>query len=159
MRGADRKCCGNSEKGVASPIGDNKGVLPTGRGRSWGKLWCARWRARERRNAADRGKSKTQPRETNPLREELGNFLVVQWLRCHAPNAGGPCLMPGQATRSYVPQLRVCTLQLKRIPQRRPKITCATTKTQGGQINVRDFGQWPSTTHQGRDQLHWSPVV
>ena len=47
--------------------------------------------------------------------------------------------MPGQATRSHVPQLRVCMLQLKRIPQRRPKITCATTKTQGGQINVRDF--------------------
>ena len=74
MRGADRKCCGNSEKGVASPIGDNKGVLPTGRGRSWGKPWCARWRARERSNATDTGKSKTQPRETNPLREELGNF-------------------------------------------------------------------------------------
>ena len=27
---------------------------------------------------------------------KLGNFLVVRWLRCHAPNAGGPGLIPGQ---------------------------------------------------------------
>ena len=33
--------------------------------------------------------------------------LVVQWLRFHAPNAGGPGLIPGQGTRSHMPQLRV----------------------------------------------------
>ena len=36
-----------------------------------------------------------------------GIFLAVQWLRPHAPNAGGPGSIPGQGTRSYMPQLRV----------------------------------------------------
>ena len=31
---------------------------------------------------------------------------MVQWLRLRAPNAGGPGLIPGQGTRSHVPQLR-----------------------------------------------------
>jgi len=39
--------------------------------------------------------------------------LVVQWLRLHAPNGGGPSLIPGQGTRSHIPQLRVHTMQLK----------------------------------------------
>ncbi|TEA39747.1 hypothetical protein DBR06_SOUSAS31510017, partial [Sousa chinensis] len=39
--------------------------------------------------------------------------LVAQWLRLHAPNAGGPGSIPGQGTRSHMPQLRV------RIPQQR----------------------------------------
>ncbi|TEA30806.1 hypothetical protein DBR06_SOUSAS4110278, partial [Sousa chinensis] len=38
--------------------------------------------------------------------------LVAQWLRRHAPNAGGQGLIPGQGTRSHVPQLRVCMPQL-----------------------------------------------
>ena len=68
MRGVDRKCYGNSEKGVASPIGDNKGILPTGHGRSWGKPWCARWRARERSNATD-------PVTGNqPFKRRVGDF-------------------------------------------------------------------------------------
>ncbi|TEA25208.1 hypothetical protein DBR06_SOUSAS1010096, partial [Sousa chinensis] len=28
--------------------------------------------------------------------------LVVQWLRLHAPNAGGPGSIPGQGTRSHM---------------------------------------------------------
>ena len=32
--------------------------------------------------------------------------LVVQWLRLHAPSAGGPGLIPGQGTRSHMQQLR-----------------------------------------------------
>ena len=39
--------------------------------------------------------------------------LVVQWARLHAPNAGGLGLIPGQGTRSHMPQLRVHMLQLK----------------------------------------------
>ncbi|TEA40834.1 hypothetical protein DBR06_SOUSAS19710043, partial [Sousa chinensis] len=39
--------------------------------------------------------------------------LVVQWLRLHAPNAGGLGSIPGQGTRSPMPQLRVHMLQLK----------------------------------------------
>ena len=29
---------------------------------------------------------------------------MIQWL--HAPNAGGPGLIPGQGTRSHMPQLQ-----------------------------------------------------
>ncbi|TEA24351.1 hypothetical protein DBR06_SOUSAS4410059, partial [Sousa chinensis] len=38
--------------------------------------------------------------------------LVAQWIRLHAPSAGGPGLIPGQGTRSHMhattkmPQLR-----------------------------------------------------
>ena len=45
---------------------------------------------------------------------------MVQWLRLHAPNAGGLCLSPSQGTRSHV-------LHLKNL--------WATTKTQHSQIN------------------------
>ena len=37
---------------------------------------------------------------------ESGTSLVVQWLRLHAPNAGGPGSIPGQGTRSRIPQLK-----------------------------------------------------
>ncbi|TEA25844.1 hypothetical protein DBR06_SOUSAS1210137, partial [Sousa chinensis] len=33
--------------------------------------------------------------------------LVVQWLRLRAPSAGGLGLIPGQGTRSHMPQLRL----------------------------------------------------
>ncbi|TEA39728.1 hypothetical protein DBR06_SOUSAS3410210, partial [Sousa chinensis] len=33
--------------------------------------------------------------------------MVVQWLRLQAPNAGGPGSIPGQGTRSYMPQLKI----------------------------------------------------
>ena len=42
-----------------------------------------------------------------------GISLVVQWLRLHAPKAGGPGSIPGQRTRSHMLQLRVCIPQLK----------------------------------------------
>ncbi|TEA32460.1 hypothetical protein DBR06_SOUSAS8110001, partial [Sousa chinensis] len=51
--------------------------------------------------------------------------LVVQWLSLQAPNAGGPSLIPGQGTRSHMPQLRVHMLQLK-IPHAAMKIPHAT---------------------------------
>ena len=44
-----------------------------------------------------------------------GTSLVVQWLRIHSPNAGGPGPIPGQGTRTQMLQLRVCK------PQRRPR--------------------------------------
>ena len=43
----------------------------------------------------------------------IGTSLAVQWLRLHAPNAGGLDLIPGQGTRSHMPQLRVRMPQLK----------------------------------------------
>ena len=33
-----------------------------------------------------------------------GISLVVQWLRLHTPNAGGPGSVPGWGTRSHMPQ-------------------------------------------------------
>ena len=36
-----------------------------------------------------------------------GAFLVVQWLKLHAPNAGGPSSIPGQGTRSHMLQLNI----------------------------------------------------
>ena len=43
-----------------------------------------------------------------------GTFLVVQWLGLCTPNAGGPGSIPGQRTRSHMPQLRVLMPQLKK---------------------------------------------
>ena len=39
--------------------------------------------------------------------EKVGTSLVVQWLRLHAPNAGGPGSIPGQAARSFMLQLKI----------------------------------------------------
>ena len=38
---------------------------------------------------------------------------MVQWLRLRSPNAGGLGWIPGQGTRSRMPQLRACIPQLK----------------------------------------------
>ena len=46
------------------------------------------------------------------LKVLAGTSLVVQWLRLLAVNAGGPRSIPGQGTRSQVPQPRVRMLQL-----------------------------------------------
>ena len=40
-----------------------------------------------------------------------GTSLVVQWLRCHTPNAGGLDSIPGQEIRSQMPQLRIHMLK------------------------------------------------
>ncbi|TEA35757.1 hypothetical protein DBR06_SOUSAS1110115, partial [Sousa chinensis] len=39
--------------------------------------------------------------------------MVVQWLRLRAPNTGGMGSIPGQGTRSHMPQLRVRMPQFK----------------------------------------------
>ena len=36
----------------------------------------------------------------------VGNSLVVQWLRLCTPDSGGLGSIPGQGTRSHMPQLR-----------------------------------------------------
>ena len=46
--------------------------------------------------------------------------LLVKWLRLHAPNAGGPGLIPDQGSRSHMLQLRSGTV----------KLTTATKKVQ-----------------------------
>ena len=65
----------------------------------------------------------------NPLKEESFLWLVakkkislevtslvVQWLRLHAPYAGGPGSIPDQGTRSHMPQQRV------RVPQQKSRV-------------------------------------
>ena len=39
-----------------------------------------------------------------------GTSLEVQWLRLHAPNAGGPGSIPGQGTRFKIPCAATNTL-------------------------------------------------
>ena len=46
---------------------------------------------------------------------------MVQGLRLHAPNAGGPGSIPGWGTRSHMPKLRVCMPPL-RVCRRQVKI-------------------------------------
>ena len=41
----------------------------------------------------------------------LGTSVVVQWLRLHALNEQDPGSIPGQGTRSHMPQLRVLMAQ------------------------------------------------
>ncbi|TEA34456.1 hypothetical protein DBR06_SOUSAS23310014, partial [Sousa chinensis] len=36
------------------------------------------------------------------LKSILRTSLVVQWVRLHTPNAGGPGSIPGQRTRSHM---------------------------------------------------------
>ena len=38
--------------------------------------------------------------------QRIGTPLLVQWLRLHAPNAGGLGLILDQGTRSYLQQIR-----------------------------------------------------
>ena len=40
-------------------------------------------------------------------RMRRGTSLVAQWLRLHAPNAGGLGSIPDRGTRSHMPQLRI----------------------------------------------------
>ena len=61
-----------------------------------------------------------------------GTFLVVQWLRLHAPNAGGQGLILDQGTKSHMLQLRSSRAIIERV-----EFTCSyvTTKTWCSQIN------------------------
>ena len=54
-----------------------------------------------------------------------GASLVGHWLRVYAPNAGGLGSIPGQGTRSQMPQLTVC-------------MPCAAIKTQHSQIYINN---------------------
>ena len=57
---------------------------------------------------------------------------MVQWLRLYPPSAGAPGSIPGQGTRSHMPQLKEPTFHML---QQRSKIPYATTNTQYSQIN------------------------
>ena len=63
-----------------------------------------------------------------------GTSLVVQGLRLHISSARGLGSIPGQGTRSHMPQLRVFTLQLKTPHAMRNELRTA-TNTGHSQIN------------------------
>ena len=58
-----------------------------------------------RMNARDRGR--LMYRYDSFQSAHLATFLVVQWLRVHAPNAEGPGVIAGQGTRSHMLQLKI----------------------------------------------------
>ena len=63
-----------------------------------------------------RGKTLVNKDAETTAQEEPGwdfPWGLAQWLRLHAPNAGGPGSILGQGTRSHVLQLRAYMLQLK----------------------------------------------
>ena len=73
--------------------------------------------------------------EVRNKENQTGTSLVVQRLRLHAPNAGGRGSIPGQGTRSCMPQLKDTARHNVKIPHAMTKIPRAATKTQHSQIN------------------------
>ena len=73
----------------------------------WG--WGGRWRG-TRREGEMLGH---QTKDIQTQRHHHGISLVVQWLRLHVYNAGGPGSITGRGARSHMLQLRV------HIPQQR----------------------------------------
>ena len=47
------------------------------------------------------------------IKKKNRDFTVVQWLRSHALNAGGPGSISGQETRSHMPQLKILHAAMK----------------------------------------------
>ena len=64
----------------------------------------------------------------------LWDFLVVQWLRLRAPEAGGLGSIAGQGSGSHMPQKRI-RMPVPKDP--RLKIPCAATKTWHSRINIK----------------------
>lgn len=74
--------------------------------------------------------SSLAPEPTPLTTEDYGltrTSLVVQWLRLCAPYTGDPRSIPGQGTRSLMPQPRVRMLQLQ-IPHAATKTQCCQNK-------------------------------
>ena len=89
------------------------------------KSECEHWRVCERVcdcEQVDWWVSRGSYRDNGQQRPIAGTSLVVQWLRLHAANAGGPGSIPSQGTRAHRLQLRVHMLQVK--------ILYAATKTE-----------------------------
>ena len=66
-----------------------------------------------------------------------GTSLVVQWLRLCAASAGGLGSIPGQGTRSHVPQLKIPHAATKNLHVITKECPNATTKTRHSQINKK----------------------
>ena len=75
-----------------------------------------------------------------------GISLLIQWLRLPVLKAGGPGSIPGQGTRSHMPQLRVF------MPQRRSKIPHSTAKTWHSQNKVNKGFFFFKLTNNNKNQ-------
>ena len=94
---------------------------------------------------------------STPLNYFCGTSLLVQCLKLGFPNAGGLSSVPEQETRSYVLQVSVHMLQLKK---KKKKTSCSkqkktqhvATKTQCSQINKVHSKKFATT-------LEWSGIT
>ena len=66
------------------------------------------------------------PLNTCSWKDSCGG-LVVLWLRLHAPNAGGPGLIPDRRTRSHTPQLKILHAAARRSST--PQLRLSTAKS------------------------------
>ena len=66
---------------------------------------------------------------------QRGTTMVVQWVKLPAPNSGGPSLIPGQGTRSHMPQLKILHAAMKIKDPR------AAAKTWHSQIKKKEIFQ------------------
>ena len=84
------------------------------RPRDWTQVSCVRsrfftiWATREAPTSED-----TETKKRCCAKVQPGTTLVVQWLRLHTPNAGGPSLIPDQGPRSHMPQLKSSHVEIK----------------------------------------------
>ena len=79
---------------------------------------------------------RNRPRLLFKLAASDGTSLVVQWLRLHAPNAGGPGSIPGQ-------EIRYHTWQLSRGAAKKKTRTRIGKHTHTHPVLVKYF-QWPN---------------
>ena len=102
----DNQTSAGREKGLASTGAAD--VQSSEHGEIWGPL---------------EGPGNIQEEHSIKPEEAHGTHLVVQWQTLCTPNAEGPGSIPGQGTRSHLPQQRL-------------KLPRAATKTQCSQLNI-----------------------
>ena len=78
----------------------------------------------------------------SPKNSPIWASMVVQWLRLHAPNAGGLGSVPGQGTRSHMPHLRPSAVKKKK------KVPFNVGEGGGGGTNIEGWGDRVSSKWQ-----------
>ena len=86
---------------------------------------CSNHQKIRRQTEKDKDKKWHKQHLSINLLKNMGTSLMVQWVRLHTPNAGGPGLIPGQRTRS---RMHAAT----KSPHAATKSTHATTKSPHG---------------------------
>ena len=129
------ECYGVQESGWEQSLGLWRSLPPggveVGRGKGWERPGPAVlvWR---------RGEDPPVPGSPSTRILTIGNnkgrtSLLVQWLRLCSPHSGGQSSIPGQETRSHMPQLKISHAARKI----RSTILCAAMYIQLSQINSK----------------------